>query len=90
MDCACGAMPIPVSRTSNRIRPRPGHAALLREVANVHDDFAGFGELDGIPDQIQDDLSQTPGIADERGRARSGRCCTPVSDPSGGHGSRAR
>ena len=32
------------------------------------DDFAALGELDGVTDQIQDDLTQPIGIADERGR----------------------
>ena len=71
-----GTMPMPVSRTgSGSVRP-------LRGSTWTH--AAAFGELDGVADQVEQDLAQARGIADDampativddRTRARAPLAC---------------
>ena len=45
------------------------------------DDFAALGELDGVADQIDEDLPQPAGVADHRSSGPPGRCGRPVPVP---------
>ena len=41
-----------------------GRWVIARFHRHANDDFAAMGELDGVADQIDDDLPQPPGIAE--------------------------
>ena len=65
----------------------PCTAASPRPAVRCRDDdldahFAGVGELHGVADQIEQDLSQASRIADERPRARPARCGRTARGPS--------
>ena len=55
-------MPMPVSATEKRRT-----ALLVREFLEIngHENFAAFGELDGVADQVDQNLAQPAGVADQ-------------------------
>ncbi len=55
-------MPIPVSATA-KWRTTPSTAGVLER--NGDDDFAPLGELDRVADQVDQDLAQPAGVADQ-------------------------
>ena len=69
-----GGIPIPVSRTATsisqcRLSSRPGDRRVSHgPPGDRHDDLARLGELDRIRQEVEDDLAQPAGIADERMR----------------------
>ena len=66
---------MPVSMTSKR--SKPSSPADL----DPHDDLAGVRELDGVADQVDQDLAQPHRIAAHRCRARRDRCRRPAPAP---------
>ena len=62
--CSCGT-PMPVSDTLNR---SVASSVGLRLGFDGQDHLTVLGELDGVPDEIRDDLAQAAGVADQGGR----------------------
>ena len=60
--CFSGAMPMPVSRTA---KCRQASVRVDRFRLDVNDDFPAAGELDGVADEVDNDLPQPTGVADE-------------------------
>ena len=56
------AMPMPVSWTATRNVTRVGGHRLG---VDAHRDFAALGELDRVADQVDEDLAEPAGVADE-------------------------
>ena len=57
-----GGMPMPVSRTVNCSARRPSSGWLL-SARRASDHFALLGELDGVADQVDEDLAQAARVA---------------------------
>ena len=62
--CSCGT-PMPVSDTLNR---STASTVCLRLGFDGQHHLAVLGELDGVADEIRDDLAQAAGVAHQRGR----------------------
>ena len=64
LSCLSRGMPMPVSRTVNRRPTSPSGAAVAGDF-HAHDHLPGVGELDGVADQVEQDLPQPAGVADQ-------------------------
>ena len=63
--CFSGGIPMPVSRTSNPRVSFPSASDCYKP--DTDEDLAFFGELDGVADEVGDDLSQAKVIALDKG-----------------------
>ena len=62
--------------------PEDGVAVGLRLGLDGQHDLAVLGELDGVPDEIRDDLAQSAGVAHAGRSARRAGCHRPAPVPS--------
>ena len=83
-DCALllGGMPMPVSLTAKCRHDRSSPAEL--PTLDRDDHLALLGELDGVADQVDDDLAQPARIADQRIGHVAAECGRPAPAPSCG------